>query len=215
MGTVFLLDANTAPIGDSEINDTIPIEMGDTQILNGSFLVNVPFEAPMDGTCSNLTDLLTKKFAGILATYPGYTYINYDEGIDSLGWDASVSSGVRVGSRCTTNILPGGYLTSNAVTLSAVPSVAILTWEVFSIEGQLTENPKDGVLVRRYTELDPASLTPWASFDGGSSWVSSISEGVQFSIPVWSQGSDFMIRFANPSPPSTERYWVGSWAIIY
>ena len=43
MGTVFLLDANTAPIGDSEINDTIPIEMGDTQILNGSFLVIVPF----------------------------------------------------------------------------------------------------------------------------------------------------------------------------
>ena len=218
MGTVFLLDAHTTPIGDSEINDTIPVEKGDTQILNGSFLVNVPFGAPIDGICSNLTDLLTKKFAGILATYPGYTYISYDEGIDDLGWDASSAAHARIGSRCTTSLSPngffgGGYLTSNIVTLSGVaPSVAILTWEVFEIQGLLSENPKDGVLVRRYEEMDASDLDALVSFDGGANWIGSITEGIQFSIPAWQQGTDFMVRFSNAA---SDRRWVGSWAVIY
>jgi hypothetical protein len=213
MGTVFMLDAHTSPITNSEINDTIPIEKGDTQILNGSFLVNVPFGVPMDGICSDLNDLLTKKFAGLLAIYPGYTYIDYDEGIDGLGWDATDSIHVRIGSRCTTTIMSGGYLTSNLVSLSGpAPSAAILTWEVFEIQGLLSENPKNGVLVRRYVEKDADDFSVWASFDDGVTWTSGISDGVQFSPYPWGMGTDFRVRFANLSP---DRRWIGSWAVIY
>lgn len=213
MGTLFLIDAHTPVLLNSEINDTIPLETGDTQVLNGSFGVNVPFGVPVEGTPGSLIELLTKKFTGLLAYYPGYTYIDYDEGIDSSGWDASSSSGVIIGSRGTTNIADSGYLQSNALALTgAAPSDAIVTWEVFEVIGFLTENAKDGVKIRRYEEMDPSDLSVQVSFDGGSSWINPVTDGVQFSIPVGQQGTSFVILLTNSSG---KRLWVGSWAVIY
>jgi hypothetical protein len=212
MGTVYMIDSHTPVLLDSEINDTIPIETGETQILNGSFPVNVPFGIPIDGAPADLTELLTQKFTGLLAFYPGYMNLDYDEGIDSSGWDAANSQGVCIGDRGTSHIIDGGALRSNVTVLSSAPSAAIITWEVFEILGFLTENAKDGVKVSRYEEKDPSDLTVWASFDGGTTWINPVTEGVQFSIPAWQQGTNFIIRFSNSSG---DRLWVGSWAVIY
>lgn len=212
MGTVYMIDSHTPVLLDSEINDTIPIETGETQILNGSFPVNVPFGIPIDGAPADLTELLTQKFTGLLAFYPGYMNLDYDEGIDSSGWDAANSQGVCIGDRGTSHIIDGGALRSNVTVLSSAPSAAIITWEVFEILGFLTENAKDGVKVSRYEEKDPSDLTVWASFDGGTTWINPVTEGVQFSILAWQQGTNFIIRFSNSSG---DRLWVGSWAVIY
>lgn len=213
MGTLFLIDAHTPVLLDSEINDTIPIEMGDTQIINGSFPVNVPFGVPIDGTPANLTELLSQKFTGLLAFYPGYTYIDYDEGVDATGWDAANSAGAGIGNRGAAYANDGGYLSSNPLaTTGAAPSAAIVTWEVFEVTGMSTENSKSSVFVKRYGEKDPSDLTVWASFDGGTTWINPVTDGVQFSIPGWQQGTSFVIRFSNSSG---SRLWVGSWAVIY
>lgn len=210
MGTVFLIDAHTAVLANSEINDTIPLEFGDTQVLNGSFVVNVPFGVPIDGTPANLTDLLTNKFTGLLAYYPGYTYIDYDEGIDSTNWNASASSGVGIGDRGSTYLhSSSGLLSSSAVTLTgAAPANAIVTWEVFE---RLNDNPKDGVMVHTYTEVDPSDLSISVSFDNGVNF-NTVTDGVQFTIAAFQQGTQFIFRCTNSSG---RRLWVGSWAVIY
>jgi hypothetical protein len=213
MGTVFLVDAHTAVLLNSEINDTIPLESGNTQTLNGNFVVNVPFGVPIDGIPSNLTDLLTKKFAGMLAYYAGYTYIDYDDGIDATGWDSSNSTGVSLGNRGTTSIANGGTLQSSALALSgAAPSAAIVTWEAFEVTGFLTDNPKNGIKLRKYEEKDASDLTASVSFNGGSTWITPVTDGVQFSISPADQGTSFLIKLANSSGG---RLWVGSWAVIY
>lgn len=212
MGVLYLIDAHNPVLLDSEINDTIPVETGDTQNINGSFPVNVPFGVPIDGTPANITELLTQKFAGLLAFYPGYTYINYDEGIDLSGWDAANSTGVGLGSRGTTHIADGGLLRSNSVSLSGSdPTQAITTWEVYEVTGFSTENDKDGAKVRRYEEADPSDLLVTVSFNNGAGWTVA-TDGVQFNVAVSNRGTDCIIRMSNSSG---KRLWVGSWAVIY
>jgi hypothetical protein len=60
MGTLYLIDAHNPVILNSEINDTIPLMPGETQVINGSFVVRVPFTTPIDGNPTDLSDLLTK-----------------------------------------------------------------------------------------------------------------------------------------------------------
>jgi hypothetical protein len=209
MGTVYLVDAHNLTLADSEINDTIPLEYGDTLPIMGSFPVSIPFGVPVDGNPSDLTDLITKKYTGLLAYYPGFTYIDYDDCLDATGWDTSLYEGYTLGERLTTSIYDTGTLQSNAVTLTGTaPSEALVTWDVF----QLTRaNPKDGILVREYQEVDAANLQCQVSFDNGSSWQIVI-DGVLFSIPPASQGTNFIIQFTTAT---SGRYWLGSWAVLY
>jgi len=210
MGSIFLIDGHTPVLANSEINDTIPLEFGDTQTLNGSFVVNVPFGVPIDGTPANLTALLSDKFAGLLAFYPGFTYISYDEGIDATNWNAAASSGVGLGDRGNVSIQDGGLLISSAVALTgAAPAAAIMTWEVFELSW---DNDIDGVVLRKYTEGATTDLTVQASFDNGVSYSSGVTDGVQFNIPAWQQGTQFVLRVTNSSG---RRLWVGSWAVVY
>lgn len=216
MGVLYLIDAHTPVLLDSEINDTIPVESGDTQVTNGSFPVSVPFGVPIDGVPANLTELLTKKFAGLLAFFPGYTYIDYDEGIDGSGWDASNSKQVAIGDRGNTFLYNGpapseSYLTSNALALTGpAPSEAIVTWELYEFT---RSNDKGSALTRSYAELDPSEVTCNVSFDGGSNFVNNVTDGVQFSIPLASQGTSFVMYLESNS--TTRRFWVGGWAVIY
>ncbi len=213
MGTLFLIDAHTPVLLNSEINDTIPVEFGEVQTLNGSFPINVPFGVPIDGTPADLTELLTKKFTGLLAFYPGYTNIDYDEGIDDSGWDAVNTTGASIGSRGATNVNFFGLMQSTFTALSSTPSEAILTWEVYEITSAVVDNDKDGVRLRQYEGKDASELSVQVTFNGGSSWFSGITDGVQFSIAPFNQGSSFGIRFWNNTYGN--RLWVGSWAVVY
>lgn len=210
MGTLFLIDSNTPVLLNSEINDTIPLEAGDTQVLNGSFGLTIPFGVPVDGVPENLSDLLTQKFTGLLAYYPGFTDITYDEGIDASGWDPVGSGGVFMGDRGTTSMSDSGSLRSNAAALTSTPSSAIVLWDLFEV---LFDDPKDGIKTRIFREVDPSNVSVDVSFNGGGTWITGITEGVQLSIPIGSQGSSFMIQINNDT--YGDRLWVGSWAVIY
>lgn len=215
MSVLYLIDAHSPVLGSSRIRDTIPLEPWDAQTINGSFAVRVPFGVPVDGVPLTLSDLLTSKFSGLLAYYPGYTDISYDEGIDGSGWDALTSRAVQIGARGTTSIGPSSGVTTSVLQSVPVslgftaPSVAVVTWEVFVLD---TINPKNGGLVRNYIEADSSNLEASVSFDGGVYWHS-VTDGVQVTIPAPSMGTDFCIRLENPS--TSNRFWVGSWAVIY
>ena len=210
MGTVYLIDAHNSVLANSEINDTIPLEAGDSQLINGSFVVNVPFGTPVDGNPTDLTDLITKKFTGLLAYYPGFTYIDYEDCLDATGWDTGTAyTGYSVGERMSNFLYDGGTLQSNPVTLSgSAPSEAIITWEVF----ELTKtNPKDGVLAAEYIEKDASDLSVQVSFNNGANWYA-VTDGVLFSVPPVGVGTDFLI---NITTAISGRRWVASWAVLY
>jgi len=209
MGTIYLIDAHNPTLADSEINDTIPLESGDTLPLIGSFPINVPFGTPVDGNPTDLNDLITKKYTGLLAYYPGFTYIDYEDCLDATGWDTSLYKGYTLGERLTTSIYDTGTLQSNPVTLTgAAPSEVIITWEVF----QLTmANPKDGLLVREYQEVDATNFQAQVSFNGGSTWVT-LPDGVLFSVPPADQGTSFIMSLTTAT---SGRFWLGGWAVLY
>jgi len=213
VSTLYLIDGHNAVLADSEINDTIPLEAGETQVINGSFVIKVPFGIPIDGTPEDLAELETQKFAGLLAFFPGFTYIDYDDGLDAAGWDTSASQGVRLGSRMCNSIADTGTLQANAVTLTGpAPSTAIITWEVFSLtRAGSADDPKDGIFERHFTEEDASNLQCQVSFDNGSSW-NVVTDGVLFSIPLTDQGTDFLIQFTTAT---SGRFWLGSWAVLY
>lgn len=214
MGTLYLIDGHNSVLADSEINDTIPLEAGESQLINGSFVVRVPFGVPIDGTPADLAELETQKFAGLLAFYPGFTYIDYDNGLDATGWDTSSSNGVRLGERLCNSVTDYGTLYSNLVTLTGpAPASAVITWELFSLTlpADPTYDPKDGSFERYYTEEDASGLQVTVSFDNGAHWYI-VTDGVLFPIPLVGQGTDFIISFAMPADG---RFWIGSWAVLY
>lgn len=209
MGTLYLIDAHNPVLADSEINDTIPLEAGNSQLINGSFVVNVPFGTPVDGNPTDLTDLITKKFTGLLAYYPGFTYVDYEDCLDATGWDVANSDGFTLGERMTTSIYDTGTLRSNLVALTgAAPSEAIITWEVFELT---MANPKDGLLTREYQELDAAEFSVDVSFTNGTNWIN-VTDGVLLSIPPVGQGTNFLIRITTAI---SGRRWLASWAVLY
>ena len=218
MGTLYLIDGHNAVLADSEINDTIPLETGDFQLINGSFVIRVPFGVPIDGTPSNLAELEVQKFTGLLSFYPGFPYIDYDDGIDATGWDTALSQGVRLGERMTTSIADLGVLTSTMIALTGpAPANALIDWEVFATtrpadpDGDV-DDPKNGIFSRRYVEITASDLTCEVSFDNGANW-NTVTDGVLFPIPLADQGTQFKIRFTNNV--SGARRWMGSWAALY
>jgi len=213
VSTLYLIDGHNAVLANSEINDTIPLETGETQLINGSFAIRVPFGIPIDGTPENLAELETQKFAGILAFFPGFTYIDYDDGLDATGWDATLTQGARLGSRMTTSFAAGGGSTSTLITLTgSAPTTVIVVWEVYEVTRPASsDDPKDGVFTRLYTEGDAVDFVCEVTFDNGVSW-NTVVDGVLFAIPLADQGTQFKIRFTNSTG---DRKWIGSWAVLY
>jgi hypothetical protein len=214
MGTLYLVDANSATLSTSRIKDTFLIQNGLTPTLRGSFGVDLPFEVPMDGVPTTLSDLITKKYAGILAAYSGYSNILFDEQIDGTGWDTAASSGCAftVGSRKTTSLRSsdGTPLVSNMSTLLTTPASCVVRFDLYSY---FITDVRNAQMVRAFQEQTAASLgmTVEVSFNNGSVW-NVVSNGVPLDIPLPSQGSSFRIRF---SKNVVGVAGIGSWALIY
>lgn len=215
MGSLYLIDAHSTVLASSSINGTVAASADDPAVpLRGSFVVNVPYDVPLDGVPQNLSDLITKKFTGILAMYPGYQYILFDEQVDSVGWvfpptiPAGVSLGT-MGSRQTNSVLMGGTLESANSALLNTPQTCVVRWDAFEY---LHTDPTATVSQRQYREADPDGFVVSVSFNGGSTW-NVVQQGVIFSIPLADQGSTFRIAFQRAG--NTLKLYLGSWALVY
>lgn len=214
MGALYLIENHNPTLLASKINDTLSLASGYTEVapIRGSFVVNVPFDIPLEGIPADLGDLITKKYAGILSMYPGYQNIVYNECIDSSGWLTSTTLPGQVtvgtlGSRQSVSVMGGGYLESTSTTLLSVPATAIIRWEVFAYSYTDTTGTQPQ---RTYQEVDPSDVTVEVTFDNGVSW-NPVQSGLVFSIPFASQGSDFKLAITTSNP----KVYVASWALVY
>lgn len=82
MATYYLIDAHTAAINSSEINSVKTTTSGFVRC-DGNFVIKVDDNTHLSSDPTDLTDLLTKKYQGILARYPGFSYIVYDDCLNS------------------------------------------------------------------------------------------------------------------------------------
>jgi hypothetical protein len=209
MGTLYLIDSHNTVLNSSRIKDTVsvPSDFSTTTPIRGSFVVNVPFDVPMDGVPQNLGDLITKKYVGMKALYPGYSNILYNEQTDSVGWD--ITSFMTTGKRQSTSLFLGGIGESTVNTLLSTPTTCIVRWEAFQYA--LSDDTLS-LSQRFYQEADPSEFYATVTFNGGSDW-NPVSNGQIFSIPLAVQGNSFRISFINSGP--AQRLWLGSWALIY
>lgn len=209
MSLLYLIDAHTTVLANSPINDVIQADFGETVNVTGNFVVNIPSGVVLEDAAPSLSSLLTQKYAAVFSRYPGFAEIVYDDMLDDSGIDDAGSVGITTGSRGSNSLLANGSeMLTQAVNLGSAPTDCIFTWEVFQYT---VSNPSDGPGKREYQEVDPASITVELSFDNGSTFTE-ITEGVYFSIPLGAQGSQFVAKFSNAS---SNRYWIGSWALMY
>ena len=205
---LYLVDLFDAPILTAKINDVAIATTGTCEV-NGSFVVRVPGDVPVKDP-RDLADLLTQKYAGLLAANAGFPNIAYDDLLDTSHVDLTAPNVEGVfGDRSVIAIQPGKQFYSKVTALSSSPSQAIVTWETFEY---LDVDPKAGRFVRTYggTWSDDVS-TCEVSFDSGSSFFPVVDNGV-VNVPPLSQGSQFIIRITNTT---TKRLHLGSWAVIY
>jgi len=218
MGTHYLIDAHTAPIANSEINDIRFSPANDTSPVNGNFVVRIDDALDVrPEQVTSLNNLLTQKYQEVLAAYPGFSNIVYDDMLDAAGVDTLNSVGVLLGDRNTiafapATILapPGPLLQTAMMVLGGSPTECVVTWEVFSIG---VSDPRDGRMVRSYVEEDPADAVVSVSFDNGVS-TNSVSDGSLLNIPIPDQGNQ-MILYFGPNVTAPPRRYIGSWAVIY
>jgi hypothetical protein len=205
-----MIDAHATVLLSSKINDVANVMAGDTHALRGSFPVNIPFDIPVDGSPTDLNDLITKKYQGILAIYPGFNHILFDEQVDALDWGSS-SGSTTLGSRQTNSIRGNSsdYLTTTVQTLASTPTTAVLRYEFFQY---IESDPASGQYTRAYQDITTAGdIVVEVSFNGGTTMITA-SNGVLVNIPLNAQGNQFLIQIHRTA--GTPAY-IGSWAIVY
>lgn len=208
MSVVYLFDLFANPVTGAPIIDVADPPSLET-VINGCFVVRVPASVSIDNPTS-LSSLITQKYQGLLSENAGFSYITYDEFSQDSDLSAYSGSGI-FGQRGTMVLTPGGTLQSGAIALSgSAPAQILVTWEVFSMSDS---DPSSGTFQRTYTELPstPSNLTCMVSTNGGTNYNATTDSSV-LSIPGGQMGTSFKIQLTNAS---SERLYVGSWAVIY
>ena len=211
----FLVDLFGNPMFPLTNSPIIDVRESNNQqsLVNGCFLVRVPDFIQITRP-TNLGNLLTQKYQGLLSFYAGFGNVAYDDFIDPAHVNmAYPNTKARVGQRNTIAVAPSGYLQSSLYTLPwsgapPGPVVAVVVWEAFDY---VDSDPKTGRFMRNYRERPASGFTVQVSFDNGSNWNTVTSEGV-FNISPAQQGVDFIIRFQNMT---ANDLYLGSWAVVY
>lgn len=210
MSTLYLVDFFATPLATAKIID---VRQALTAPLSGNFVVRVPdfisVQNPID-----VSDLITKKYLGLLAFYAGYANVAYDDLFDLLDVDTGAAQVAgSFGERNLVTIYPGARFQTQPVTLAGpAPSQAFITWETYSVS---VSDPAEDRVVPSYVE-EPSSTTTFTcdvSFNNGANFYAATDGGL-VNIPPLGQGTQFILRLTNAtSPPRSLR--VGSWAVIY
>jgi hypothetical protein len=162
---------------------------------------------------TSLSDILTQKYAGILAMYPGFGNIIYDDLLDPSGLEApDVSQALQKrGSRSTIGGRVQTLLSDPNLDVSpTVLSQCIVIYETYTIKYL---DPKDGRFERYYIEGSETQHTIEVSSNEGVDFTESTS-GALVEFPQGQQGSVVQLRFP-ASFVGNRLLHVGSWALVY
>jgi hypothetical protein len=191
-----------------DIIDVVTAESGQTAS-TGSTVIRAPDGVAIQGEPTNLNDLLTAKYAGLLGFYAGFTDILADPCLDVLTVDMILSQGVLTSSGFLNHrVLPAGIFVSSVLPLGFAPTQAIMVWEEYEFQDS---DDKTQRLQRTYAEESGGNLSCLASFNGGAT-ANPAGNGTVLNIPVPDQGSSFTVGLANLS---ASRIYLGSWAVLY
>jgi hypothetical protein len=210
MSAHYLINIADNPVATATIQDVRYPTNGQSTI-NGHFVVRVPdgvaVKNPVD-----VSDLITKKYQGLLAAFAGFANVTYDDLLDVSGLDlAALGTLGTFGLRNQVALQPGGSLQTVVTPLASSPTQAILTWELYEVTDL---DPSASYLTRTYKELaaSPSFATVQVSFDGGVTFLTA-TDSIVLNIPLISQGNQMIVRVTNAH--ATKRVRVGSWAAIY
>lgn len=193
--------------------------------VTGNYVIRVADDVSVKNP-TNLADLLTKKYAGILGSHGLFTQIVYDDMLDGLGVDAAASTGVSMGDNGTVGLYPTStgiaphvpLLQTSPMAISwggpgVGPSQALLTYELFEF---VDTNDKALPYVRQYREVAPdADVSAQVSFNGGVSFISATDKAL-ISIALALRGTSVVVRFTRTSNISVRgRVLLGSWAVLF
>lgn len=202
----YLIDPFT---NNGDIIDVITTESGSSDS-TGATVIRIPDGVAIRDNPSNLADLLTAKYDGLLASYAGFTEIVADACMDELTLDPAGKKGALLSAgfinHCTVG--QGCTLGFASIPLPFAPTQCVVTWEVYTYADV---DDKTGRYQRVYQEADPNLYRVDVMFDGFQSNV--VTDGTVFNIPIPDQGNNLIISFATPFP--TPRLYLGSWAVIF
>jgi len=212
---------------DNQINGVVAATGVNPQTkITGNYVVRIPDDVSVKNP-TGLSNLLTKKYEGILGTYGSFTQIVYDDMLDSTGVDPSPTLGATLGEKGTVGLyhtIPSLPFTPQLVTTPQAiiwggappgPAQALLTYELFSY---VDTDDKDAAFIREYKELAPdVDVSVEVSFNGGGSYVPTTDKAL-ISVPIPARGSVVVLRFTRltaAGPGVEDRVLIGSWAVLF
>jgi hypothetical protein len=209
MSIHYLIDPFTVT---GEIVDVITSDTGQTPA-TGSTIIRIPDGVAIHSSPTNLSDLLTAKYSGLLASYAGFTNIVADPCLDptNINLASILSSRLVVGAGLVHHRFnaPVGFYISNAITLPVAPTQCVVVWEEYTFTDSDEKNDR---FQRTYVEASGSILTCLISFDGATPPFRSTGNGEVFNIPIGEQGTSFKILFWRVGDIPI---YLGSWALIF
>lgn len=163
------------------------------------------------GNNGNFRVLLRISATSCILEDPGGSSPDANNG--AISWIFSGSHGLLSGNNQVNHcLLPGGTMRTLDIPLATTPEQCIVVWETFAFTDV---DPKSGLMQRGYQEttLDPfADIECDLSFNSGTTFLFTVDNGNPTNIPVPDQGSTIRLTFTNLT---TDRIYLGSWAVIY
>jgi hypothetical protein len=219
MSTHYLID-----LFDDSINDVITAQgTPPTSAVTGNYVVRVDDGVPVRNP-TTLADLLSKKYLGLLGTHGLYTQIAYDDMLDPISVNYTLSTGIFSGFKGSVGIYPlaagnpvPALRTINHPIVWVGPGVgpvqALLVYELFEY---VDTDVKDDPFQRSYREVTPdADVSVEVSFNSGASFLTVLDSDF-FNIPLADRGASLTLRFTRLTDASVRgRVFVGSWAVLY
>lgn len=210
MSTHFLFDVNTNPVANSKLRDVR--RDASSSPIRGTFVVRVGPDLILTGNPpTDLNSLITAKYNALMAFYPTYGHIVFDEMAEGPGLDFTVTTktkGAQIGSRGTVVLQPNGFVTTTMSALATTPATAVLTWEAYSIT---FDDFRDSIPTKSYVEAATSNITAQVSFNNGGTFHT-VSPGALINIALVDQGNQLLVKFTNAF---TSPLCLGSWALVY
>jgi hypothetical protein len=209
---------------NGDINDVVAtVGVNPQTVMTGDYIIRVPAGVPVvDPT--NLADLLTKKYAGLLGTSGLFTQVAYDDMLDDSGVDYATSNGIVTGDNGTIGLYPTAPGTPAPVLRTDVtniswggagsgPAQAILTYELFDF---VDSDNKSLPFQRSYREVTPdVDVDVEVSFDNGATFLTTLDKAL-ITISPANQGDEIIVRFTRVTDLSARgRVFIGSWAVLF
>ena len=192
---------------NGDITDVTTSSSGQTDA-TGSTIIRIPDGVAVHNNPSNLTDLVTEKYAALLAFYAGFPEVVGDPCLDALTVDLTASERILASAGFVNHcVLPTGVYASVSIPLAYAPTQCVVVWEEYDF---VVSDDKTQRLQRTYSEASGSNFVCAVSFNGVNANLTG--NGAVFNIPVAHQGSTFTIGLTNNA---VSRKYLGSWALIY